>query len=230
MTKLKAEVSSVLEWKLLARLSAYRQSTSAKLYANIKVHSSLVEHWGAERQWASELWSQLTEVTKLGLLADWTRDGRINNELVSTLTESELKAREEIKEGTSWHLHQVQNKMGIIWGQIGSGYRWLLFLWFLLKKVQSCGSMTKRQQWCLERSQHYCFLFHWDFEMLSVIWSNMFSWAVFWKKKKEQWLLDYLVILRFFFSSHPLSPKYIVKSKNLTSKVILCSWNCYCVL
>lgn len=41
-----------------------------------------------------------------------------------TLTESEVKAREEIKEGISSHLHQAQNKMGIIWGQIGSGYQW----------------------------------------------------------------------------------------------------------
>lgn len=68
---------------------------------------------------------------------------RTNTELASTLTESEAKVREEIKEGTSLDLSQAQNKMGIIWGQIGSGYQWLLLLWFLLTKVQGGSNMTK---------------------------------------------------------------------------------------
>lgn len=182
------------------------------------MHSSLVEHWGAETQWASEPWSQLTEMTKLHLLADWRSDGKTNTELVSTLTESEVKAREEIKEGTSLDLSQAQNKVGFIWGQIGSDNQWLLLLWFLLKKVQGCGSMTKRREWCLGRSQHYCFLLHWDFEITPVIWSNIFPWkGVLAKKKKEQQLLKNLVILRLFFSSHPLSPP--IPSAQMHSKV-----------
>lgn len=84
-------------------------------------------------------------MTKMGLLADWRSDGKTNTELVSTLTESEVKAGEEIKEGTSLDLSQDQNKMGFIWGQIGSGKQWLLLLWFLLKKVQSFDSTTTKE-------------------------------------------------------------------------------------
>lgn len=196
------------------------------------MHSSLVEHWGAERQWASEPWSQLTEMTKLSLLADWRSDGKTNTELVSTLTESEVKAREEIKEGTSLDLSQAQNKMGFIWGQIGSGNQWLLLLWFLLKKVQGCGSMTKRREWCLEKSQRYCFLLHWDFEIPPVIWSNIFPWEGVLAKKRGATAVKGSGNFENFFSpptpSAPPStlPKYTVKSRYQTSKVIHCSWNC----
>lgn len=132
-------------------------------------------------------------------------------------------AREEIKAGTSLDLSQAQNKMGIIWGQTGSGYQWLLLLWFLWKKVQGCGSMTKRREWWLERSQHYCFLLHCDFEIPPVIWSNIFSWdGVLAKKKKRTAAVSWSGNFEIFFSpstpSAPPSPlpKYIIKSKYLT--------------
>lgn len=215
----------MLEWKLLAKRSVYRQSTSTKLYANIKVHSSLVGYWGAERQWASELWSQVKENDKAGYFS-WMKRWWENTELVSTLTESEVKVREEKKEGTSLDLSQAQNKMGIIWGQTGSGYQWLLLFWFLLKKVQVCGSMTKRREGWLERSQHYCFLLHWDFEIPPVMWSNIFPWDGALAKKGTAAVRGSgnSEIFSPPTSSAPPSPlpKYIVKSKYLTYKVILC--------
>lgn len=145
----------------------------------------------------------------------WLKKWWENTELVSTLTESEVKARKEIKEGTSLDLSQTQNKMGIIWGQTGSGYQWLLLLWFLWKKVQGCGSMTKRREQWLERSQHY-FLLHWDFEMPPVIWSNIFPRDGVLAKKGTAAVRG-SGNFENFFSSHSLSAP--ISSAQIHSKV-----------
>lgn len=68
------------------------------------------------------------KLQELGLLADRRDDGRTNTGLTATLTESEDKARTEITLDVSLDLTQAQDKMGVIWGQIASGYQWLLLL------------------------------------------------------------------------------------------------------